>query len=455
MWVDGYQAREACRVAHRETFEVWLLGRCVIVRGVIAQANPDFMTPFSIFVGLRYTQARRRSGFVSFIAGISMAGITLGVATIIIVLSVMNGFQNEMKTRVLSMVSHAVVRGYDGALTDWPTAIKQAQTMPEVVGAAPFIETEALLQASETSGAFVRGVLPEMDGRVSEIGNKLKVGTLGALKPGAFNIILGIELAAKLGVGVDDKVTVFAPSVSVSPAGAIPSSKRFTVVGLLEVGMYEYDSALAVMHMNDAQKLFRLRDAVSGVQLKLKDMDQSLSVARRLAIELGGGFSIEDWTRRHGNLFKAIRTEKVMMFLILCLILTVAAFNLISTLVVTVTQKQADIAILRTMGASPATIMRIFMVQGSLIGWIGTAIGVVAGVVIALNVGRIVPLIERVLGFEAMPADVYYINKLPSEVIWSDVATVALVSVLFALLATIYPAWRAARTKPAQALRYE
>jgi lipoprotein-releasing system permease protein len=333
--------------------------------------------------------------------------------------------------------------------------VREANTMKEVVGAAPFIETEALLQAQETSGAFVRGVLPEEDGKVSQIGAKLKIGKLSDLKAGEFNVILGIELAYKLGVTVGDKVTIFAPSVSISPAGAIPTSKRFTVVGLLEVGMYEYDSALAVMHLNDAQKLFRMRDNVSGVQLKLQDMDQALSVARRLAVQLGGGFTIEDWTRRHGNLFKAVRTEKVMMFLILCLILTVAAFNLISTLVVTVTQKQADIAILRTMGASPATIMRIFMVQGSLIGWIGTLFGLLIGITTALNIERIVPLIERVLGFEAMPADVYYISKLPSEVIWGDVATVAIVSVLFALLATLYPAWRAARTKPAQALRYE
>ena len=411
--------------------------------------------PLSLFVGLRYTRARRRGGFVSFIAAISMAGIALGVATIIIVLSVMNGFQNEMKSRVLSMVSHAVIKGYDGELLDWPTALQQAETMPEVVGAAPFIETEALLQASQTAGAFIRGVLPDADGKVSEIGAKLKIGKLSDLKAGEFDIILGVELAYKLGVDVGDKVTVFAPRVSISPAGAIPTSKRFTVVGLFEVGMYEYDSAMAVMHLSDAQKLFRMGDAVSGVQLKLRDMDKALQVARRLAVDLGGGFTIEDWTRKHGNLFKAVRTEKIMMFMILCLILTVAAFNLISTLVVTVMQKQADIAILRTMGATPATIMRIFMVQGTLIGWIGTLVGVVSGVAVALNIERIVPLIEAILGFEAMPADVYYISKLPSELSWIDVSTVAGVSVLFALLATIYPAWRAARTKPAQALRYE
>jgi lipoprotein-releasing system permease protein len=411
--------------------------------------------PFSLFVGLRYTRARRRSGFVSFIAGISMAGITLGVATIIIVLSVMNGFQNEMQTRVLSMVSHAVIKGYDGELLDWPGAVAKAQTMPEVIGAAPFIETEALLQANETSGAFIRGVLPEEDGKVSQIGDKLKIGKLSDLKAGEFKIILGVELAYKLGVSVGDKVTVFAPRVAISPAGAIPTSKRFTVAGTFEVGMYEYDSALAVMHLSDAQKLFRMGGAVSGVQLKLKDMNKALGVARKLAVSLGGGFTIEDWTRRHGNLFKAVHTEKIMMFLILCLILTVAAFNLISTLVVTVTQKQADIAILRTMGATPATIMRIFMVQGTLIGWIGTFIGVVIGVLVALNIEYIVPLIEKLLGFDAMPADVYYISKLPSQLSWLDVGTVASVSVLFALLATIYPAWRAARTKPAQALRYE
>jgi lipoprotein-releasing system permease protein len=411
--------------------------------------------PFSVFVGLRYTRARKRSGFVSFIAAISMAGIALGVAAIIIVLSVMNGFQTQLRTRVLSMVSHAVVRADDGLLVDYQTALNEARAMPEVIGAAPFIETEALIQAGQTSGSFVRGIFPELDGQVSQIGEQMKIGALSDLREGEFSILLGIELATKLGVHVGDKVTVFAPSVSVSPAGAIPSSKRFTVKGLFEVGMYEYDSALAVMHLRDAQKLFRMREGVTGVQLKLKDMNNALPVARRLAVELGGGFFIEDWTRRHGNLFAAVRTEKVMMFLILCLILTVAAFNLISTLVVTVTQKRADIAILRTMGASPATIMRIFMVQGSLIGWIGTAIGVVLGVLAAVNIERIVPMIERLLGFEAFPSDVYYINQLPSELAMNDVLLVAGVSVLFALLATIWPASTAARTKPAQALRYE
>jgi lipoprotein-releasing system permease protein len=411
--------------------------------------------PFSLFVGLRYTAARKRSGFVSFIAGVSMAGIMLGVAAIIVVLSVMNGFQHEMRNRVLSMVSHAVVNGADGTLEDWPHALDVAKTLPQVIGSAPYIEAESLLQAQGTTGSFVRGVDPLLDPQVNQVANKIKFGALSDLQAGEFNIILGAELAMKLGVGPGDKVTVFVPRVSVSPAGAIPTSKRFTVVGLFEVGMYEYDSALALMHIRDAQKLFRFGDAVTGVQLKLKDMDQSIQVARELAIKLGGGFSISDWTRRHGNLFLAVRTEKVMMFLILCLILTVAAFNLISTLVVTVTQKQADIAILRTLGASPGTIMRIFMVQGALIGWIGTLIGVIVGTILALNVERIVPLIERALGFEAMPADVYYISKLPSQVVPSDIAIVALVSLAFALVATIYPAWRAARIQPAQALRYE
>lgn len=426
-----------------------------MIRTLPAACVCDLFTPFSLFVGLRYTRARKRSGFVSFIAAISMAGITLGVATIIIVLSVMNGFQNEMKTRVLSMVSHAVIRGFDGELRDWQHAVDVAKARPDVLAAAPIIEAEALLQGNTSSGAFVRGVLPEMDVKVSQVGSKITQGRLDDLKAGEFNIILGSELAYKLGLAIGDKVTVFSPSISVSPAGAIPSSKRFTVIGVFEVGMFEYDSALALMHLADAQKLFRMRGTVSGVQLKINDMDRALGVARELAVDLGGGFVIEDWTRRHGNLFKAVRTEKIMMFLILCLILTVAAFNLISTLVVTVTQKQADIAILRTMGASPATIMRIFMVQGSLIGWIGTAIGLVIGVLVAINIERVVPLIEKILGFEAMPADVYYINKLPSQLEISDVATVAAVSVLFALLATIYPAWRAARTKPAEALRYE
>jgi lipoprotein-releasing system permease protein len=411
--------------------------------------------PFSIFVGLRYMRARRRSGFVSFIALVSMAGIALGVGAIIIVLSVMNGFQTEMKTRVLAMVSHAVVNGDDGQLVAWQQALDAARKMPQVAGAAPYIESEALIQGMETSGTFVRGVLPEQDGQVSQIAQKMKVGAFSDLRDGEFNIILGSELAYKIGAAVGDKVSVFVPKMSVSPMGATPQSKRFTVVGVFEVGMYEYDSALAVMNLQDAQKLFRMGESVTGVQLKLHDMNRAMTVARELAVNLGSGFTISDWTRRHGNLWKAVQTEKVMMFLILCLILTVAAFNLISTLVVTVTQKRADIAILRTLGASPGTIMRIFMVQGSLIGWVGTAIGVLVGVTVALNVERIVPLIEKLLGFEAMPADVYYINKLPSELVAGDVALVAIVSVVFALLATIYPAWSAARTQPAQALRYE
>lgn len=418
-------------------------------------ADFTLFRPFSLFVGLRYTAARKRSGFVSFIAGISMAGIALGVAAIIVVLSVMNGFQQEMRNRVLSMVSHAVVNGQDGELSEWPRALEVAKTMPEVIAAAPYIEAEALLQGQSTTGSFVRGVDPAMDATVNQVASKVKVGQLSDLRAGEFQIILGMELAMKLGVSVGDKVTVFAPRVTISPAGAIPTSKRFTVVGMFEVGMFEYDSALALIHIQDAQKLYRMNDAVTGVQLKLHDMDQSIGVARELAVKLGGGFTISDWTRRHGNLFLAVRTEKVMMFLILCLILTVAAFNLISTLVVTVTQKQADIAILRTLGATPGTIMRIFMVQGALIGWIGTLVGVIGGTLLALNVERIVPLIESALGFEAMPADVYYISKLPSDVSVSDISTVAIVSLLFALLATIYPAWRAARTKPAQALRYE
>ena len=411
--------------------------------------------PFSFFVGLRYTRARKRSGFVSFIALVSMAGIALGVATIIIVLSVMNGFQTEMKSRVLSMVSHAVVNGYNGALEDWPSVRAEAKKMPEVIGSAPYIEAEALLQGSETSGAFVRGIDPNLEPDVSEVSKKLVEGVLLDLQPGEFNIVLGRDLAYKLGVAVGDKVTLFVPRINVSPAGAMPTSKRFNVVGIFSVGMFEYDSALALVHLQDAQKLYRMGAGVTGVQLKLADMDKALSVARKLAVTLGGGFSISDWTRRHGNLFKAVRTEKVMMFLILCLILTVAAFNLISTLVVTVSQKRADIAILRTIGATPATIMRIFMVQGSLIGLIGTFSGLLMGLFVALNLQKIVPMIERILGFEAMPADVYYISDLPSQVVWSDVGLVIAVSIAFSLLATLYPAWRASRTQPAEALRYE
>lgn len=411
--------------------------------------------PLSIFVGLRYTRAKRRNHFISFIALASMLGIALGVAAIIVVLSVMNGFQTEIRNRVLSMVAHATVNGMAGPLVDWRNAMDEAKKMPEVIGSAPYIEREGLLQGSATSGAFVRGVLPELESQVSEIAAQMKQGSLNDLVAGEFKVVLGQELAYKLGVELGDKVTIFAPTINATPAGVLPQTKRFTVVGIFAVGMFEYDSGWALVHMQDAQKLYRMGSGVTGVQLKLKDMYGAFGVARDLARKLNDDFLVSDWTRKHGNLFKAVRTEKIMMFLILSLIMAVAAFNLVSTLVMVVTDKQADIAILRTLGSSPAQIMRIFMVLGSLIGWFGTLLGVLGGLLLAFNVERLVGALERVFGFEAMPADVYYISSLPSEINAEDVALVALVSVIFSLLATLYPAWRAARTQPAEALRYE
>ncbi len=414
------------------------------------------MRPYELWIGLRYTRAKRRNHFISFISGVSMAGIALGVMALIVVLSVMNGFQEELRSRILGVAAHMEISGSGERLGDWRGLSEQARKHPEVRGFAPYVSGQALLAVGQsTKGAMIRGVLPGQEDQVTDLGAHMRVGALNDLKPGEFNIVLGADLAASLGVVSGDKVTVIVPQGVVTPAGLLPRMKQFNVVGIFAIGMFEYDSGMALMHIDDAARLYRLGESVSGLRLKLADMDRAPWVTRELSRSLIGDFYISDWTMSHANFFRAVAIEKRMMFIILLLIVAVAAFNIVSTLVMAVTDKQPDIAILRTLGASPASIMKVFMVQGSLIGFIGTAVGVVTGVVLALNIETVVPWIERAVGLDLFPADVYYISELPSKVVWTDVATIAGVALVLAFLATLYPSWRASRVQPAEALRYE
>ena len=411
---------------------------------------------YELFVGLRYTRAKRRNHFISFISLISMAGIALGVAALIVVLSVMNGFQQELRARILAVVSHVQLTGPGGRLEDWRRVAADAARQPRVLATAPFVNAQGMLSVGQAvRGAVVRGVLPGPETQVGEIGQHMRAGSLSALRPGEFNMIVGAELARALAVLPGDKVALIAPQGQVTPAGVIPRLKQFTVAGTFEVGMFEYDSSLALVHLEDAQKLYQMGDAVSGVRLKLDDLFAARTVARQLMASLGGELYAADWTRSHANFFRAVEIEKRVMFIILLLIVAVAAFNIVSTLVMLVTDKQADIAILRTLGASPGAILRIFVVQGAVIGIIGTVAGVLGGVLLGLNVDTVVPAIENALGFKFLAKDVYYISDLPSDVQAADVTTIGLVSLALSFLATLYPSWRASRVNPAEALRYE
>lgn len=415
-------------------------------------------TPLELNIGLRYLRAKRRNQFISFISLTSMLGIVLGVTALITVLSVMNGFEQELRERILGMASHITITRMDGeGLQNWSELGEAiAQSEPRVVGMAPYVRKEVMLSfGSEVQGSLLRGVLPDLDPKVSDVWQKMVYGELSDLRPGEFGIVLGKGLARKLGVVQGDKVTVVTPQASNTPAGILPRMKRFTVKGVFEVGMFEYDSAMALIHLEDAERLFRLQDGVTGLRLKLDDMYQAVPVRNQLVNALPGGYWISDWTMRHANLFRAVKIEKTMMFIILLLIVAVAAFNIVSTLVMVVTDKQADIAILRTLGSTPGSIMRIFIVQGVVIGVVGVSIGVVAGVTLALNLGAVVAWLEQVLNIQFMPADIYYINTFPSELHWDDVVKIASISVVLSVLGTLYPAWRASRTQPAEALRYE
>jgi len=412
--------------------------------------------PLELFIGLRYTRAKRRNHFISFIALTSMLGIILGVMALITVLSVMNGFEQELRNRILGVVAHATVSEPDGVLHDWSSLQDTLSHAPHVLGAAPYIDGEGMLSGSRgVSGTLIRGVVPDKEVGVSDIGAKMVAGELNNLHPGGFGIILGKDLALRLGAWVGDKVTLVTPQATVTPAGILPRLKRFTVVGVFEVGMYEYDNGLAVLNLQDAAKLFRLGDGVSGIRLKLDDLLRAPAIARDLSKSLPRGYVVSDWTQQHVNFFRAVQMEKTVMFVILLLIVAVAAFNIVSTLVMMVRDKEADIAVLRTLGATPRSIMTIFIVQGSVIGIVGTLLGGIAGVLLALNVETIVPMIEHLFHVEFLSADVYYISELPSDLEWSDVGKICGVSLVLSLVATLYPAWRAARTQPAEALRYE
>ena len=412
--------------------------------------------PYELFIGLRYTRAKRRNHFISFISLTSMLGIALGVAALITVLSVMNGFQNELRTRILGAAAHVQISGAGDVLADWQAVAELAASNPRVVAAAPYVNVQGMLTFDgAVRGAVIRGILPEREDRVAEIGRHMKSGTLAALKPGEFGIVLGSELARALAVMAGDKLTLIAPQGQVTPAGIVPRLKQFRVVGIFEMGMFEYDSGLALIHLEDAQKLYRMEDRVSGVRLKLHDLFESRQVAMALLPKLGPDVYISDWTRSHANFFRAVQMEKNVMFIILLLIVAVAAFNIVSTLVMAVTDKQPDIAILRTLGAAPSGIMAIFIVQGALIGVIGTLMGVGGGVLLALNIDVVVPFMESLFNVHFLAKDVYYISELPSDLQGGDVIAIAAISFVLSLLATLYPSWRASRVNPAEALRYE
>ena len=414
--------------------------------------------PFEWMIGLRYTRAGKRSArnsFISFISLISMAGIALGVAALIVVLSVMNGFQKEVRDRMLSVLSHIEVFDASGSLPDWRVTAAEAMRNKEVRGAAPYVEAQAMVTREDTvRGIMVRGILPAEEPKVSEVAKQVRRGSLNDLRPGEFNIVLGSELARALHIKLGDKLTLIAPQGQVTPAGVLPRLKQFNVVGIFEAGHYEYDASLAFIHLDDGEKMFR-QTGPSGLRLKVADMQQAPEVALALSRSLSGELYIRDWSQQNRNWFAAVQTEKRMMFIILALIIAVAAFNLVSTLVMTVTDKQADIAILRTLGASPASVMKIFMIQGALVGLLGTALGVCGGVLIALNVDVIVPFIESLFGVQFLPRDIYLISALPSDLRWSDVWRIGGMAVVLAFLATLYPSWWAARVRPADALRYE
>ncbi|WP_332824611.1 lipoprotein-releasing ABC transporter permease subunit [Ramlibacter sp.] len=414
--------------------------------------------PYELVLGWRYTRAgraTRRNGFISFISGVSMLGIALGVAALIIVLSVMNGFQKEVRDRMLGVVSHIEVYGPGGGmLPDVNRTLQEVRQNPEVVGAAPFITTQSLIARGEDMrGAIVRGIEPALEPQVTDLAAAGK-GTLDKLVAGEFNIVLGAELARGMGVRVGDAVTLIAPGGQVTPAGVVPRLKQMTVVGTFDSGHFEYDSGLVLVHVDDAARIFRL-EGPTGVRLKLRDLNLAREVGAQLSTTLTGDFLVRDWTRQNRTWFAAVQLEKRMMFIILTLIVAVAAFNLVSTLVMTVTDKRADIAILRTLGASPASIMGIFVVQGAAVGVIGTMAGLLFGLAVAINIDVLVPALEQLLNASFLPRDIYLISRMPSDPQYSDIMPVAVISLVLAFAATLYPSWRASRVNPAEALRYE
>ncbi len=437
--------------------------RAPVVDNSACPYNLAMQLPYELLLGLRYTRASRgtrKNGFISFISGVSMMGIALGVAALIVVLSVMNGFQKEVTARMLSVISHIEVFAADGnALPDLALTLQQVRANPQVIGAAPFIGAQGLLgRGEDIKGALIRGIDPALEPQVTDLAAAMKTSTLARLVPGSFGIVLGGELARAMGVREGDVVTVIAPSAQVSPAGVVPRLKQMTVVGVFDSGHYEYDAGLAMMHVDDAARIFRL-EGPTGVRLKLKDLHRAREVAAELNATMNTGSAgqviVRDWTRQNRNWFAAVQLEKRMMFIILTLIVAVAAFNLVSTLVMTVTDKRADIAILRTLGASPGSIMGIFVVQGAMVGVIGTLLGLALGLGIAFNIDVLVPWLERVLSASFLPKDIYLISRMPSDPQQGDILPIAVISLLLAFAATLYPSWHASRVNPAEALRYE
>jgi lipoprotein-releasing system permease protein len=412
--------------------------------------------PLELFIGLRYTRAKRRNHFISFISLISMLGVALGVMALIVVLSVMNGFEKELRERILGMVSHVTVSSLGDSLKDWRSLSDDVRSNGAVIGSAPYVEAEAMLSnLSSVSGAIIRGIDPEFEPQVSEIHEHMTFGNLSDLSAGEYGIVLGTGLANSLNVVPGDRVTMITPQASVSPVGLLPRLRRFNVVGLFEIGVYEYDRSSAIIHTEDASRLFRLEGGVTGLRLKLQDMDAAPQVRNQIKRQVGFDYWVSDWTLRHSNYFKAVQTEKTVMFIILSLIVAVAAFNIVSTLMMMVADKQADIAILRTIGMSPTSIMWVFMVQGTVIGVVGTLLGLGSGVLIASYIDVIIPALEQFFHTQFLPTGVYPITELPSDLKQSDVIKISVLSFLVSVLATLYPALRAAKTKPAEALSYE
>lgn len=411
---------------------------------------------YELFVGMRYIRSRGRNRFVSFISLVSMLGIALGVAVLIVVLSVMNGFEKELRERILSMTSHATMTSIEGRIENWRVAEAAVRNHEQVLDSAPFIQGQGmLLSGDEHTGVAIRGILPDREMRLSRISDHMVEGSLEEIGSRGYSIVLGVDLAEALSVGIGDKVVLIIAQGTVTPAGIVPRMRRFTVTGLFKVGMYEFDRNLGLVNMEDAAKLYRLGDAVSGIRLQLYDMFQAPQVVREIALDLGGGFYIDNWTRQHANFFKSIQLTKRIMFMVLLLVVAVAAFNIVSTLVMVVKDKQADIAILRTIGARPDGIMKIFMVQGTIIGVVGTLAGLLLGLVLATNIEALVRAMENLFSVDFLDASVYFISDLPAQVQWDDVTTICATAFLLSLLSTIYPSWRASRTQPAEALRYE
>jgi lipoprotein-releasing system permease protein len=414
--------------------------------------------PYELLIGFRYTRAKRKNHFISFISLTSMVGIALGVAALIIVLSVMNGFQAELRNRILGVASHIEMTEKSNKLSHWQSLAKQVEVQPNVQATAPYVMAQGMLSYGQAvQGALIRGVLPAQEDKVADLGKSMQLGRLSDLVPGAFNIILGADLAYHLGVSVGDKVVLMAPQGQFTPTGVIPRLKQFKVVGLFQIGMYEYDAGLALIDIQDAAKLYRMGDQVSGLRLKINDLFDAPAMTIELNKNLYpmGAYYITDWTQQHANFFKAIQLEKRVMFIILTLIVAVAAFNIVSTLVMAVTDKRADIAIMRTLGASPKSIMQIFIIQGALIGVVGTFFGAILGIVIALNIDTIIPFIENLFQVQFLAKEVYYISELPSKLEWHDTITIIITSVILSLIATLYPSYKASKINPAEALRYE